>query len=519
VLERTLILTTALCVPALLGAQSDASITRAVNSITADDVARRVGILADDSMQGRNTPSPQLELTAKYIAAEFQRYGLLPGGDDDTYLQRYPLEIWGSDTAAPVLTIDGGPTFVLGTNATRVNGLYAGAGQEVTGPALLAWGTAAQPPDVAALNPAGSVVFYVAETVEGQLTSASWITVLGFRARAAALVVITSPLESVWNATLAAERTGNPTLPGDPVTVMTTGAPMVAIHADAAASLLGTHEIDLTAVMAESGGALQGRSVPDLHASVHLPRPVQRPAASAPNVVGVLEGSDPELKNEFVVFSAHMDHAGTISTGSCGASADHPEDIICNGADDNASGTVAVVELAEAFATLTPRPKRSIVFLTVSGEERGLWGSRYFADHPTIPVEQIVANVNVDMVGRNWPDTIVVIGKEHSDLGETLNRVNAEHPELNMTAIDDIWPEQSFYTRSDHYNFARKGVPVLFFFNGTHDDYHAVTDHPEKIDAEKESRIVKLLLHLGIEIANAAERPKWNPESYKRAVS
>jgi Zn-dependent M28 family amino/carboxypeptidase len=159
------------------------------------------------------------------------------------------------------------------------------------------------------------------------------------------------------------------------------------------------------------------------------------------------------------------------------------------------------------------------VFLTGSGEERGLWGSGYFADHPTIPVEQIVANVNVDMVGRNWPDTVVVIGKEHSDLGETLNRVNAAHPELNMTAIDDIWPEQSFYSRSDHYNFARKGVPILFFFNGTHDDYHTVTDHPDKIDAEKESRIVKLLLYLGIDIANAAERPKWNPGSYERAVS
>jgi len=121
-------------------------------------------------------------------------------------------------------------------------------------------------------------------------------------------------------------------------------------------------------------------------------------------------------------------------------------------------------------------------------------------------------------VGRNWRDTIVAIGQEHSDLGTTLARVNAAHPELGMTAIDDIWPEERFYTRSDHYNFARKGVPILFFFNGVHADYHRPGDHPEKIDAEKESRIVKLLFYLGLEIANAAERPKWSPESYRQIV-
>ena len=177
-----------------------------------------------------------------------------------------------------------------------------------------------------------------------------------------------------------------------------------------------------------------------------------------------------------------------------------------------------VVEAAEAFAALNPRPKRSIIFLTVSGEEKGLFGSEYFAQNPPVPVEQIVANLNADMVGRNWRDTIVVIGKEHSDLGATLNRVNQEHPELNMTAIDDLWPQQRFYFRSDHYNFARAGVPILFFFNGTHDDYHRPSDEPDKIDAEKESRIVKLMFYLGLEVANAADKPAWNPKSYQRIV-
>jgi Zn-dependent M28 family amino/carboxypeptidase len=130
----------------------------------------------------------------------------------------------------------------------------------------------------------------------------------------------------------------------------------------------------------------------------------------------------------------------------------------------------------------------------------------------------VVADVNLDMVGRNWDDTIVVIGREHSDLGATLTRVNAAHPELRMTAIGDLWPQERFFYRSDHYNFARKGVPALFFFNGVHEDYHRPSDTADKIDTEKASRVARLVFHLGLEIANAEERPRWNPESYRAIV-
>jgi len=204
-----------------------------------------------------------------------------------------------------------------------------------------------------------------------------------------------------------------------------------------------------------------------------------------------------------------MDHIG-ITPGQ--------PDSINNGADDDGSGTVGVVELAEAFSQAGARPKRSIIFLTVSGEEKGLWGSRYFTEHPVVPLDKVVADLNIDMIGRNWPDTIVAIGKEHSDLGATLERVNARHKELGMTAIDDIWPEERFYFRSDHYNFARKGVPILFFFNGVHADYHRVTDSPDKINSEKESRILRLLFYLGQDIANSPTRPAWKPASYKEIV-
>ena len=231
----------------------------------------------------------------------------------------------------------------------------------------------------------------------------------------------------------------------------------------------------------------------------------------APNVVAVLEGSDPSLRDEYLVYSAHMDHVGIRA-------ADESGDSIWNGADDNASGTTAVLEVAEALASLPTAPRRSIVFLLVSGEERGLWGSAHYAENPTVPADRIVANLNADMVGRNWPDTIVAIGKEHSDLGETLERVNAAHPELGMTAIDDLWPDENFYSRSDHYNFALKGVPILFFFNGVHDDYHGRDDEVDRIDTDKAARIAQLLFYLGVEIANADERPRWNPESYDEIV-
>jgi Zn-dependent M28 family amino/carboxypeptidase len=135
-----------------------------------------------------------------------------------------------------------------------------------------------------------------------------------------------------------------------------------------------------------------------------------------------------------------------------------------------------------------------------------------------VPVERLVADLNMDMVGRNWPDTIVAIGKEHSDLGETLERVNAAHPELGMTAIDDLWPAESFYTRSDHYNFARRGVPILFFFNGTHEDYHGLDDEADRIDGEKAARIAQLVFYLGVELADAPNRPEWNPDSYRQIV-
>jgi hypothetical protein len=292
----------------------------------------------------------------------------------------------------------------------------------------------------------------------------------------------------------------------------TLSVPIVEVHERALGTVLDEAGISAEEIRASASPVT--RDLPDLTIGFALEDQVLD-SASAPNTIGILEGSDPKLRNEFLIYSAHMDHVGTSGGGECQA---RGGDTICNGADDDGSGTVSVVELAEAFSQPGARPKRSVIFMTVSGEEKGLWGSRYFSEHPTVPLAQIVADLNIDMVGRNWTDTIVAIGKEHSDLGATLNRVGGQHPELRMAPIDDRWPQENFYFRSDHYNFARKGVPILFFFSGTHPDYHQVSDSPDKIDSEKQSRVAQLLFYLGQEIANGKDRPKWNPESYSKIV-
>jgi hypothetical protein len=245
--------------------------------------------------------------------------------------------------------------------------------------------------------------------------------------------------------------------------------------------------------------------------SVFAPE-IEYERTTAPNLVGMIPGSDPTLANEYVVYSAHMDHVGHRPTSRT------PGDTIWNGADDDASGSTGILLVAETFAKLKVKPRRSIIILHVSAEEKGLWGSWWYSEHPTVPLSRIVANINYDMIGRNNPDSIVVIGKEHSDMGATLARVTANHPELNLVTADDIWPDERFYFRSDHFNFARKGVPILFFFNGVHEDYHRETDSVDKIDTDKLSRVAKIGFYLGAEIANTAARPEWNPESYREIV-
>jgi Peptidase family M28 len=222
----------------------------------------------------------------------------------------------------------------------------------------------------------------------------------------------------------------------------------------------------------------------------------------APNVVGILRGSDATLGNTYVVYSAHMDHLGVGLPDATG-------DSIYNGADDDASGTSAVMEIAEAFASLPRPPLRSVVFLTVSGEEEGLWGSEAFVHSGPVPVDRMVADLNLDMISRNEPDRIVVIGMRYSDLGERVSAAAADFPQLGLAVIDDPWPDERFFFRSDHYNFARAGVPALFFFAGVHEDYHRPSDEADRIDADKAARVARLAFRTGMGVSMSRTAPAW----------
>jgi len=496
-----------LLLSAALLTQTPASVRRAAQTISPGDIRRRIGVIADDSMRGRDTPSPELDKVAQYIAREYGRLGLKPGGDRGTFIQRYSLDRVKIVAESSAAFVHGGPgggaTFKYATDFVFADNMfesgdYAGDLVLVAGPLRTA--TA----DTAAV--AGKMVLLVGGRPRGPDRE----RVLGWKP--AGVILVTGAPDSIWSQVMTRNNRAQLRDPsrrvGGPVTLIVRSASILPV-----ATALG---VDLSAAQSAATFQVTPLSGAQLHAHARID-PVER--NSAPNVVAILEGSDPRLRNEYVVFSAHMDHVGVAGPRGSGGCRAQGADSICNGADDDGSGTVAVVEIAAAFAGMNPRPKRSIIFLNVSGEEKGLWGSEYFSDHPAVPINSIVADLNIDMIGRNWKDTIVAIGKEHSDLGATLNRVGAAHPELNMRPIDDIWPQENFYFRSDHYNFARKGVPILFFFNGTHPDYHQVSDSPDKIDAEKESRVAQLIFYLGVDVANAAERPKWNPDSYKRIVS
>ncbi|MDA9596825.1 M28 family metallopeptidase [Flavobacteriaceae bacterium] len=223
------------------------------------------------------------------------------------------------------------------------------------------------------------------------------------------------------------------------------------------------------------------------------------------NVVAIIEGS--EFPKEYIVLSAHLDHIGT-----------HDGEIN-NGADDDGSGTVAMMEIAEAFKQASLQgytPKRSIVFLHVSGEEKGLLGSRYYVENPLYPLAQTVANLNIDMIGRldpkrkdKNPNYIYLIGSDKlsQELHDISEATNQKYTQLildyTFNADDD---PNRFYYRSDHYNFAKNNIPVIFYFNGTHEDYHKPSDTPDKINYPLLQKRTQLIFYTLCEIANRAER-------------
>jgi hypothetical protein len=472
-----------------------------VETITPQDIFARVSFLASDALRGRDTPSPGLEAAAAYLASEYLRMGLEPAGENGTFYQRYPFASWALDTASVHFG-----TVLEGMRENR----------------MLAYGsdyfaTAAPASSDGEMNHARLV--YVGTLGERGLPAGD------FRG-AAPLVRVPGDYSRDWRTAVsrarrAAQAAGATAL----VVVVDPAFPAERFRQLAEASrapqrgMLADDEIPvfhLTAAAAESLAARAGVAADRLRSDPAQPIALQGidshfaararmiDAAGAPNIAAVLRGSDPALRDEYVILSAHMDHVGV------GRPVDG--DSIYNGADDDASGNAGLLEVAEALASLPTPPRRSVIFLHVSGEEKGLLGSRWYSEHPTVPLERVVANINVDMIGRNAPDSVVVIGKQYSSLGRVVDAAGRAHPELGLTVSDDPWPEERFFFRSDHFNFARKEIPALFFFTGVHEDYHRPSDEVDRLNVDKASRVARLIFHTVRDIANAGQRPTWDPE-------
>ena len=243
----------------------------------------------------------------------------------------------------------------------------------------------------------------------------------------------------------------------------------------------------------------------DLHKKIDL--------IAGQNVMAYIEGND--KKDELVIVSAHYDHLGKRAND------------VYNGADDNGSGTVTVIELAEAFKIAADeghRPRRSILFLFVTGEEKGLLGSKYYAENPVFPIANTVANVNIDMVGRtdnNYADNsdyIYVIGSDRisMDLHNINERINQEYTQITLDyKYNDEKDRNRYYYRSDHYNFAKKGIPSIFFFSGVHEDYHRTSDTVDKIMFDKMEKLGRHFFQLVWDLSNREDKLRIN-ENYSQ---
>jgi Zn-dependent M28 family amino/carboxypeptidase len=485
-----------------LDAQAPGPLDGAAETITAHDLRAKIEILAHDSMMGRDTPSPGLERAAAYVMGEFRRLGLRPAGELGTYLQRFGVSRWTVDTAASSLELAAGGAeakAAFGREVRVIGGKVSG--KPIRGGAVLVAGPLT--PAVTANSRLRGRIVILAPDFERPLPFG-----LGERVDEIAAVARAVILLSNRDASTFARRIDSslePRLTPD-FRDGEGGAPVVELRDSALGAVVPAAGLDLSGLRALDTAVV--KELPELRVDLRIVRHYLERAA-VPNLAAVLEGRDRRLRGEYVVISAHLDHVG-VRAGR--------PDSIFNGADDNASGVAGLLELAEAFSLREARPDRSLLFLVPSGEEKGLWGSAYYVEHPTVPLRDVVADLNMDLIGRNWGDSVIVAGPEMTSLGETLRRVGAAHPELRMTPLADRWPEERIFYRSDHYNFAAKGVPVLFFTSGTHSDYHQPTDVADRIDTEKASRLVRLVFHVGAAVANAVERPRWNPGSLRRLV-
>ena len=502
---------------------------KAADRITAAVLSERLHFVASDAMQGRDTPSPGLDETAKFIADNLKRWGVKPAGDEGTYFQRIALRRTKVDAAQTSAALNDQP-FRLGPDFTVAN--YAGTAAGSLVYVGTGWFIKAKN-----MNPYEGVdvrdkIVIASSNFPASVSRADtrgklgedWADPETYARLHGARGVVLIPAQRDVAAWFAVRQRnlerGSFTVENNTTPQPAAGeaAPLPVIYAAPAmldALFAGERQTgaDVLRLAQERKGGASFTLAPDkvLRFSVSVTTDQQ----FTQNVVGVLEGKDKTLRHEYVALGAHYDHLGLCAPVGT--------DNICNGADDDGSGTVSVLTIAEAIAR-GPRPARSVLFVWHCGEEKGLWGSKYFTEHPTVPLTQVVAQLNIDMIGRSRqpndtnpanrelsaPDEIYVIGSQmmSTQLGALSERVNSAYLNLAFNyKYDDPHDPNRFFFRSDHYNYAQKGVPIIFYFDGVHEDYHRATDSPDKIDYDKMQKIARTIFLTAEELANAPARP------------
>jgi hypothetical protein len=498
----------------------------AAEAISQEQLAWDLAYLASDELRGRNTPSPGFDAAASYISARLAAAGLKPAGDDGTYRQHYEMRESSVDTAAASLTI-GGETFVLGRDflmrswaapvAGELSVVYVGngwvipdrnidpyAGIDVRGKLILAHGPRAAA-DVGVQQigrtPVGAEAPFTAGAKRGAL----------------GILFIPDASDLVrWNESRGANTTRRELEPPVPSAYAATPITSVLLSPPVVKALAEREASDaFTSALADRASGTTQTALP-LKTSVTLRLPAAATTVYRPyNVVALLEGSDAALKGQAVTVFAHLD--GAVGTRSVNG------DEIYNSADDNASGSAALLSIAEQMAK-APRPKRTVVFVWDSGEEQGLWGTRWFVHSPPVPLADIVAHFNVDMIGASRRSgsadarservterhEVFLIGPQtlSRQASVLLDRLNDEYLKLRFNRTSDTPQSEFFYPRTDAGPFLERGILTIGFTTGIHDRYHLPADQAGALDPVQMHAIARTVLASIWLFADAAERPR-----------
>jgi hypothetical protein len=529
-------------------ASSLATARRLADQITAAQLKDYLYFVASDEMEGRDTPSRGLDITAKFLATNLSRWGLKPGGDNGTFYQRIALQRLKLDGAGTRAEING-QTFNFGEDvlAQPVAGtataplVYVGHGWVVKGKNINPYQGIDVKDKIVVVLGGGLPKGVTYGDLQGGKQGVDWISPDAYAEMNGAKGLIAIPNKQTltnWErfrqnqltrGSISVEKfkkTGpQPKIPRITVSEKTVNVIMQG-EAQTAATLLDRDQ-------AESIKAFDFKA--DKRATITVATKTEQ--IFTQNVVAIAEGRDPVLKNEYVAVGSHYDHVGTGAPGGGRAPSlkGDTTDTIWNGADDDASGTVAMLAMAETLAK-NPPAKRSVLFVWHCAEEKGLWGSRYYVENPTVPLAQIVTQINLDMIGRSRPEgdssaanaklagpnEIYVIGSKmmSTQLGELSENTNHAYLNLKLNYLyDDPKDPNQFFYRSDHYNYAKNGIPIIFYFDGEHEDYHRPGDHPDKIDYQKMEKVTRTVFVTMWEIAERATRPVVDKPLLKDAAT